>query len=378
MNKKISKVLIILAVIGLFLFGVYSGIKSMRQHKAQTDSKSARKTGSPLPVKTLKVDYGLINEHIGAECLVKESALFNINTDIEGQIIKFHADVGDSVTAGQVLIEYDRAYYKSMLSASKDMLSEMKKQLVVIEPYVNKFQRELKRNNSAISYVEFLKLSKEVREIKFLIAKTRAEIVTRKKNLRSTTIKARFSGVVIENVVSSGVYMQAYEKLMTIAKIDPVFMECDISEDKFQSIFIKQISEISFSAYPGRTFKGEVVNIKPVIDENKRTIQVIIKLNNYDKTIMLGSHGIVHLINNKKVLRVPSPTLLNVIGNSANIFIVDKDNVAHLKNIRIGAYADGYMEVIKGLSETDEVVIVGQIALKDNDIVERRKATSNK
>jgi RND family efflux transporter MFP subunit len=371
MNKKISKVLIILAVLGLFLFGVYSGIKSMRHHKAQTDSKSARKTGSPLPVKTLKVDYGLINEHIGAECLVKESALFNINTDIEGQIIKFNADVGDTVTAGQVLIEYDRAYYKSMLSASKDMLSEMKKQLAVIEPYVNKFQRELKRNNSAISYVEFLKLSKEVREIKFQIAKTRAEIVTRKKNLRSTIIKARFSGVVIENVVNSGIYMQAYEKLMTIAKIDPVFMECDISEDKLQSIFNKQISEISFSAYPGRTFKGEVVNIKPVVDEKKRTIQVVIKLNNDDKTIMLGSHGIVHLLNNKKVLRVPSPTLLNVNGNSANIFIVDKDNVAHLKKIRIGAFADGYMEVKKGLSETDEVVIVGQIALKDKDVVEK-------
>jgi multidrug efflux pump subunit AcrA (membrane-fusion protein) len=66
---------------------------------------------------------------------------------------------------------------------------------------------------------------------------------------------------------------------------------------------------------------------------------------------------------------VPSTAVLNPVGDRAIVFVVDKDNRAHIRGVRPGLMAGGMTELIDGVQEGEQVVTVGQQELRDNDRV---------
>jgi hypothetical protein len=60
---------------------------------------------------------------------------------------------------------------------------------------------------------------------------------------------------------------------------------------------------------------------------------------------------------------------MNPVGDRATVFVVTKDNKAHLREIRRGLMVEGFTEVFGGLQEGDQVATVGQFGLRDNDLV---------
>src|ERR1700719_2336656 len=64
-----------------------------------------------------------------------------------------------------------------------------------------------------------------------------------------------------------------------------------------------------------------------------------------------------------------SPELLNMISPSIAAKRLDDSGRSHARVIRRGLMADGMTEILDGLEESDEVVTVGQLDLRDNDRV---------
>jgi hypothetical protein len=51
------------------------------------------------------------------------------------------------------------------------------------------------------------------------------------------------------------------------------------------------------------------------------------------------------------------------------VFVVDENGVTHLRPVSIGLESGGLVEIQSGLSEGENVVVVGQAALSDRDTV---------
>ncbi len=66
---------------------------------------------------------------------------------------------------------------------------------------------------------------------------------------------------------------------------------------------------------------------------------------------------------------VPSTAVANPVGDRATVFVVGKDNRAHLRKIRRGMIVNGMIELLGGVDEGEQVVTVGQFNLHDNDRV---------
>jgi membrane fusion protein (multidrug efflux system) len=76
---------------------------------------------------------------------------------------------------------------------------------------------------------------------------------------------------------------------------------------------------------------------------------------------MFGRINIVY-DSHAMALQIPRSAVIEEAGESA-VFIVS-DDTAQKRIIRTGYSADGNVEVLEGLADDDEIVIVGQMNLK--------------
>ena len=85
----------------------------------------------------------------------------------------------------------------------------------------------------------------------------RARITLARKALADTSIRAPFSGLVAERVVSIGDYVTRGARVATVVRVDPMRVELTVPEQSVSLISVGQPVRITVDAYPGETFTAE-------------------------------------------------------------------------------------------------------------------------
>jgi Cu(I)/Ag(I) efflux system membrane fusion protein len=114
------------------------------------------------------------------------------------------------------------------------------------------------------------------------------EIIGREKVADHLTITAPISGIVIEKDVLEGVYYEKGAKLFTIADLSKVWVNLEAYETDLPWIKYGQEVEFSTEAYPGKTFKGKITFIQPVMNEMTRTVKVRLNADNQEGMLKPG------------------------------------------------------------------------------------------
>ena len=91
----------------------------------------------------------------------------------------------------------------------------------------------------------------------------RARIELAQKAQADTTIRAPFSGLVAERVVSIGDYVTRGAHVATVVRVDPMRVELTIPEQAVALVKSGQPVQISVDAYPGQTFPAKVRFVSP-------------------------------------------------------------------------------------------------------------------
>src|SRR6266576_3234712 len=160
-----------------------------------------------------------------------------------------------------------------------------------------------------------------------------------------------------------------------------------VTEEKIHSLQVDLPAEVTFPAFPGETFQGNVFKIDPNIDPVTRTFTVYIQIENrpyiraaYEVPLTLhaedyrlkpGLSGFAHIRRTAKdVTAIPSVAIMSPSGDQASVFVVDRSGRATPRKVNLGIVANGMTEVTSGLNEAEKVVTVGQLYLKENDKVQ--------
>jgi membrane fusion protein, multidrug efflux system len=203
---------------------------------------------------------------------------------------------------------------------------------------------------------------------KFQTAKERR--LQAKKDLQNATMTSPVLGIVMERLINPGETPKANQSLLTIGRIDHVLIETKIAEERAGDIRPQQLATITFNAFPNDALKGKVVKIKPITDPDTRTFMVYVKVANPERKLKPGMTGFVRIKKTHHVLAVPSIALINPTGvQDSSLFVVEHSSLARLRKVKIGLVAEGMTQVLDGLTEGDQVVVVGQLYLRDGDHV---------
>lgn len=363
-----SKTIYLLALAGVLLILTFFGIKYVIVHLKETNPKIAKALSAPLPVKVQLATAGGVDELIGAEVVAKASQSIPIRTMLSiGKVMKIHVQLGQEVRAGQLLIEIDDTLLNAALAAA---VSQAESARIELEQSQVKLARmdELYRNRR-VTEDEFRKAVHEKASKEFNWANANYKLAQAKYDLRGCRIESPVAGVVTTLDLYEGTIVKQASDLLTLNALDPILMHAKVSEEKAKSVFVGQEMEVSLYAFPGRKFKAKVAVIQPSVDEETHLFTVIARLENQNLEVKPGMNGVAYLKANRQALKIPSIALISAQDGSAVIFVVDGDNIAHLRKVKTDSSAQGYVEVKEGLAEGDRVVVVGQASLHDNDKV---------
>ncbi|MBU4227015.1 efflux RND transporter periplasmic adaptor subunit [bacterium] len=219
---------------------------------------------------------------------------------------------------------------------------------------LEKSQQELNYLKAKNTY-ELIKINGSESEVK----EQELNLKIAEKNLKDTTLKALFFGLITEVSIEPGDYITPGTKVAYL--IDDSSYEIEVSVNEIDSLEVKVGQEviITLDAFPGREFSGKVKeihnytkNVNGVV-----TLPVIVQLDNVDKQFKPGFSALVEIIIGRVEgeLLVPISAILDRKGQQTVVKVVDNKSV--FTPVKAG-FSDGVYTVIEdGLVEGEQILI---------------------
>jgi multidrug efflux pump subunit AcrA (membrane-fusion protein) len=178
-------------------------------------------------------------------------------------------------------------------------------------------------------------------------------------------------GTALQAPVSAGDTVGAGTAVYVVGNLDSLVVETFVPERFSTAIRMGLPAQLRFEAMPGESFAAAVSEISPVLDPASRTLRIRLQFQGApDPRIRAGMFATVSLVTNSRsdVPVIPRAAVINTYG-SWIVFVVDQNNAAERREIRLGLESEDMVEVAEGLGPGELVVSAGQNFLSQGDPV---------
>ena len=337
-------------------------------HLMHTSSGVARKLGTPLPVRVAVAKQANLTQTIGASGEVQPLANLDLTAAMSARVDKVTVDLGDLVAPKQELLRFDRDLLQAALAASQSALDQAIGDQQRAAQYLRRIAAIYQQG--LLPKLDVEKAQAAVDEANAKYSQAREKLVRARKDLQDAALISPVSAIVMERLINDGETPRAAQKVFTIGRIDQVLVVSNIAEERIEDITVGQAATVTLTAFPNDEFAGTVVKVKPVTDPKTRTFLVYTKVVNPGLKLKPGLTTFTRFKRQHDVLAVPSVALINPTGiQDSTVFVLEDGSTARLRKVRIGVVAEGMTEVRSGLTAGEQVIVVGQVALRDGDQV---------
>ena len=178
------------------------------------------------------------------------------------------------------------------------------------------------------------------------------------------TLTAPGDGVVSEVLVREGQTVMPGTPLFRINGTATLWLEAAIPQAGVAGIRPGTPVEVTTSAVPGQTFKGEVERLLPVVDALSRTQRARIVLRNPDGILAPGMFAEVALqsVAGAPVPLIPSEALI-ATGDDSRVIVQMASGEFRPVRVRTGRSGGGRTEILAGLTGGERIVVSGQFLI---------------
>ena len=192
-----------------------------------------------------------------------------------------------------------------------------------------------------------------------------------------TLIRAPFDAIVLTKnadvgdiVTPIGAAANAKAAVVTIADMNSLQVEVDVSETSITAIRTGQPCDIQLDALPNQRFRGEVYTIVPTVDRSKATVLVKVRFLDKDPRMLPDMSAKVSFLSRRLQPAEMKPRLaanqsaLIDRGNETVVYLLDGNRIKET-TVRVGSKLGEMMEILSGLKEGDRIAIKPPKGLKD-------------
>lgn len=268
----------------------------------------------------------------------------NIAPQTGGRITKINAEIGDFVEKGQVLAEIDKA------------------QLQQAQLQLHNQEVELERLRALYEAGALSKSDFDAIELSYKVIKTQVDNL-----LENTVLVSPIDGVITARNYDVGDMYGMSAPIFVVEQIKPVKLLVAVSESDYTKVKKGDSVEIVADAIPETVFYGNVEKIYPTVDPATRTFTIeVVVANNYT-TLRPGmfTRVTVNFGTNNNVV-IPDVAVVKQQGSGERfVYVLNADGTVTYQKVVLGRRMGAEYEVLEGLSDGAEIVIGGQIRLKD-------------
>jgi RND family efflux transporter MFP subunit len=231
-------------------------------------------------------------------CLIQPKMVLKLGSQVQGLISEMLVDRGAAVKQGQVVARLESAIEEAELTIAKaraanDSTIQSDRAKLEFQKRKEDRSRELRKTEAmTISTAEEAETAAKVADSELHEALVNQQLlqleVTRASELlKLRTIRSPIDGVVVERTLGPGEYVGSDQThLLTIAQIDPLYVEVYVPVSQFGKIRVGMEGEVSPEI--GGRYVAHVTVVDRVYDAASATIGVRLELPNPNNTIPAG------------------------------------------------------------------------------------------
>ena len=350
MKKKKMKWLIYAVIIIAILLIVFK-LKSNKDELGN-QVKMSQRTVDQISVSVETVEYGTLNQNVTATGTLEAAESLTVVSETQGKIVNIFKEKGDRVSVGDVIVKVD----DEVISAN----------VLTAEANYAQFEKDIERLTRLSE--ENAVTKRDLEQTTIGMKKAKADLINAHKALKNTSITAPISGYINNDFVTQGQFLGGGSPVCEIINNEILKLNVFITEYEVFKVELGQEVDIHLTAFPGKKFIGKITSIANKADKAMK-FNVEITLQNNNETHLksgLYAEAIIPVKNEKRLLI----SKLAIVGSMENPTVYIAENGKAVKrNLIIGLSGGNSIEVLKGLSEKEKLIVSGQLNVKDGDNV---------
>lgn len=303
-----------------------------------------------------------------------------VATKVSGQIVELFFEQGDRVKQGQLLARIEDVLYRARRD---EAAARLQRSLANLEFQQTNFKRisGLMQSASAPD-IEFADAKRWLSDAESAVEADKATLAAAEKMLRDTEVVAPIAGVILTRNVEVGDFVaaegglgaQANAAFATIADMNKLRVEVDISELDITRIKKDMAATIVPDAYKDRKYSGHVMWLDPGANYSKATVQVKVRIDSPDEYLRVEGSAQVSFLSEppaqpagaKTTIWIPSSAVeLSPAGDRGTVFVKSEDRL-HRKEVKVGRKSDYRIEILEGLIPSQFIAADNLAKLTDN------------
>ncbi|WP_334126155.1 efflux RND transporter periplasmic adaptor subunit [Empedobacter brevis] len=320
---------------------------------------------SKLKLETTKLQT--IESELGSAGVVKAipERFAQVASPFAGRIVKSFVTLGQYVQKGSPIFEIKSSDY---FSAQQDYFSAQQE--------LKQAEMNLKRQRDLFNHAVGVKRELEEAETDYKLKKiatdqTAASLKVFNSSSRigigqSLIVRSPISGRVVSSDLVVGQFLKEdHEALVTVAQLSKVWISAQVKEHNLG--FLEGLKHITFTvdAFPSKIFEGKVINIGQLLNEETRSVDVLIETDNNQFFLKPGMYVNVTLNSlDKEEIILPAKAVFQENENQYVFVKIGERKYRKAKVKAIGTSENhNFVCVIEGLKVGDKVVVEGGIFL---------------
>jgi len=185
--------------------------------------------------------------------------------------------------------------------------------------------------------------------------------------LSYSEIRSPIDGVVTDRPLYPGEMAAAGTAIVTVMDISAVIAKAHIPQ---ADAALLKAGDKGTMTVPGldEPIEGTVTVVSPALDPNSTTVEVWLEAKNPKQQLKPGTSVRLSLTAKtvKDALVVPAAAVISVADGGSVVMVAGNDGRAHQKAVKVGIRQDDDIQILEGVTATDNVVARGAYGLPDN------------
>jgi len=275
--------------------------------------------------KEAEANAGQIEARLG----MVEGRAFEVNAVPEVQTAKASYDLAQN--------EFNRI--KSLLDQRVVSQSEFEQRRTQMD--ATRQQYEAARNGAAQQYQA--------------LQAARARVSLAHKSVSDTTVRAPFTGLVAERLVSVGDYVTKGTKVAVVVRVTPLRVQLTVPEQFVAAVKAGAPVTFQVDAFPGREFTGTVRYVSPTLEANRRSLTVEAVVPNQSGDLKPGLFATARIEQPERTPAVMVPTsAVQTTAGTSRVYVVTNGTVEE-RIVTVGQQTDAFIEIATGLKAGEQV-----------------------
>lgn len=273
-----------------------------------------------------------------------------IASRLTGYVQALHADVGDTVKAGQLLLTLDNRDVEAQVAQARAALNQARASLADAKFNYDRYSSLYKQDAVTRQQYESVKRNYAVAQAGVKAANAQLEQADAERAYAE--VRAPFAGVVTARYVQQGDLATPGKPLIEIQSPGHLEVHTQVSNSAYAALRVGDLVQVVGT---GVQTTARVLRLSPAADPSTETHLLKAALPADTK---LGAGDFVRVrvpVGTRKALFVPDTALVERAGIPA-VFVVDKADYVHLRMVRIGEQGHGRSEILSGLAAGERFV----------------------